>query len=104
MMDPRAGFFAVPLLLWYNRTKLREFIVGSAVVIAVTNVPFFFYGNVSLSFLQTVLNADIISQSYAYDWIPTYSVIALTLLELVTVVNGRRKNGSLKTNQTIDSK
>lgn len=104
MMDPRAGFFAVPLLLWYNRTKLREFIVGSAVVIAVTNVPFFFYGNVSLSFLQTVLNADIISQSYAYDWIPTYSVIALTLLELVTVVNGRRKNGSLKTNQTVDSK
>jgi hypothetical protein len=67
-------------------------------------VPFFFYGDVGLTFLQTVLKADIISQSYAYDWIPTYSVIALSLLELVTVFYGRRKNGSLKTVQGISSK
>jgi hypothetical protein len=104
MMDPRAGLFAVPLLLWYNRGKLREFIAGSAVFLAVTNVPFFFYGDVGLTFLQTVLKADIISQSYAYDWIPTYSVIALSLLELVTVVYGRHRNGSLKTVQGISSK
>jgi len=104
MMDPRAGLFAVPLLLWYNRDRLREFIVGSALFIAVTNVPFFFYGNVGLSFLQTVLNADIISQSYAYDWIPTYSVISLTLLEFGTILYNKHKkrNTNVAKNGRVD--
>ena len=95
-MDPRAAFFAIPLILWYNRSKLREFLVGSAIFITATNLPFMFYNDVGLTFLRTVLDANIIAQSYAYDWIPSYSVIALTLLEFGTVLYNRHKNGSKK--------
>jgi hypothetical protein len=96
LMDPRAAFFAIPLLLWYNRSKLREFLAGSAIFILVTNLPFMFYNEVGLTFLRTVLDANIITQSYAYDWIPSYSVIALTILEFGTVLYNKQKNCSLK--------
>jgi hypothetical protein len=96
LMDPRAAIFSVPLLLWYNRSKLREFLAGSAIFILATNLPFFFYSDVGVTFLQTVLHAEIIAQSYAYDWIPSYSVIALSLIELITVLHNRHKNGSAK--------
>lgn len=95
-MDPRAAFFAIPLILWYNRSKLREFLAGSAIFIVATNLPFMFYNDVGLTFLRTVLDANIIAQSYAYDWIPSYSVIALTVLEFGTVLYNRHKNGSTK--------
>jgi hypothetical protein len=96
LMDPRAAFFAIPLLLWYNRSKLREFLAGSTIFIVTTNLPFMFYNDVGLTFLRTVLDANIIAQSYAYDWIPSYSVIALTVLEFGTILYNRHKNGSAK--------
>lgn len=33
------------------------------------------------------MNGEIVSQMYAYDWIPFYSVLVLTLVELATVLN-----------------
>jgi hypothetical protein len=96
LLDPRAALLAVPLLLWYNRSKLREFIAGSAIFILVSNLPFFLYSDVGFSFVKMALDANIIAQSYAYDWIPSYSVIALTVLEFGTVLYNRRKNGSVK--------
>ena len=50
VFDPRAALFAFPLLLWYNRHKLRQFIGGATLFIAVTNVPFFFYQDIGLTF------------------------------------------------------
>jgi hypothetical protein len=35
------------------------------------------------------LSGNIISQSYAYDWIPTYAVLALSVVELISVVDGK---------------
>jgi hypothetical protein len=90
LMDPRAAFAAVPLLLWHNRQSLHRFLLAVVSFIAVTSVPFLLYYDVGLTFLRTVLNADIISQSYAYDWIPTYSVLALTIVETVYLIKTRR--------------
>jgi hypothetical protein len=101
LMDPRAALFAVPLMLWYNRSKLREFIAGSAIFILATNLPFFLYGDVGFSFVRMALDANIIAQSYAYDWIPTYSVIALTVLEFGTVLYNRHKMSSSTKVQAI---
>jgi hypothetical protein len=91
LMDPRAALLAAPLMLWYNRQKLREFLAGSVVFIVATNLPFFFYYDVGLTFLRTVLDANIISQSYAYDWIPSYGIIALTILEVISIINKKRQ-------------
>lgn len=104
LMDPRAALFAIPLILWYNRTKIRRFLAVSAILILATNLPFFFYEDVGITFLRTVLDANIIAQSYAYDWIPSYSVIALTVLEFGTLLYNRHKNGSVKKAENINSK
>ena len=92
LLDPRAALVAVPLILWYNRQAIRQFIVATTVFVLVTNLPFFFYYDVGLTFLRMGLSADIVSQSYAYDWIPIYGVAALTIIEIITIINKKRKS------------
>jgi hypothetical protein len=90
VFDPRVALFALPLLLWYNRGSLWKFVGGSAAFLAASNLPFFFYKGVGLAFLTTELNASTVSQMYLYDWIPLYSIAALSILELVTVLYNRK--------------
>jgi len=86
LLDPRAALVAIPLLLWYNRQKIHKFIIATIALVLATNLPFFFYYDVGLTFLRMGMNADIISQSYAYDWIPIYGVAALTIIEIIPVI------------------
>jgi uncharacterized membrane protein len=86
--DPRGAVVALPLLLFYNRKKIFSFLIGVASFLAITNLPFFFYSNIGLNFLQSETRGSIISLMYPYDWLPIYSIIALTLLE---IVNTRKK-------------
>lgn len=95
LLDPRAALVAAPLLLWYNRQKIRRFILDSIVVGVATILPFFFYNGVGLDFLRMGLSANIIGQSYAYDWIPIYAVIALTAVEVYSVIGKKRKGAAL---------
>ncbi len=81
--DPRAVLLALPLLVWYNRQKLSKFAVGTVGFIAALNLPFFFYHNIGLTFLQKQVNGYVVSQMYTYDWIPFLSVAALTIIEAV---------------------
>ncbi len=90
VFDPRCALFAVPLLLWYNRQALMKFIGGTALLLAVTNLPFFFYRGVGFAFVDSVFHASVVSQMYLYDWIPLYAVGVLTVAELVTVLYKRR--------------
>ena len=57
IFDPRTALFALPLLFWFNRKSLLKFIGGSAVFIAATNLPFFFYYGIGFSFLMTETNS-----------------------------------------------
>jgi hypothetical protein len=91
LFDPRAALVAFPLLLWYNRKKLWQFVGGSAVLIAVTNLPFFFYAGLGNSFIREIMKVSIVSQWYPYDWIPIHSVIALTAMEIITLVAAKKK-------------
>jgi hypothetical protein len=80
LLDPRAALVTLPLLLWHNRQKIRQFITATITFVLVTNLPFFFYYDIGFTFLRTEMNANVISQSYAYDWIPIYGVVALTVV------------------------
>ncbi len=91
LLDPRAALVAIPLLLWYNLQKIRQFLLASVGFVLVTNLPFFFYHDVGLTFLRMGMSADIVSQSYAYDWIPIYGVVSLTIIEIISVINSRRQ-------------
>jgi hypothetical protein len=92
LLDPRAAIVALPLLLWYNRQEIRKFIIAVTAFILATNLPFFLYYGIGSTFLRTEMNSNIISQSYAYDWIPIYGVVALTMVEIITVVLKKRKS------------
>jgi hypothetical protein len=88
--DPRGALLALPLLLWYNRGSIRKFFGGAAVLLAVTNIPFFFYYGIGFAFLSTQVDAAVGSFMNLYDWIPPFSVAALTLAEIVTALIGRK--------------
>ena len=95
--DPRFALMVLPLLVWYNRKSLSAFIIGISIFLSVTNLPFFFYYGIGFSCLDANFSTGIVSQMYSYDWIPFYSIIILTLVELVTVLNkNTRVQGILK--------
>jgi hypothetical protein len=89
VFDPRGALVALPLLLWYNRGKIRMFLAAAVGFVALTNLPFFFYNDIGLTFLRTQLNGNIASQMYAYDWIPIYAALALTLVEVLPYLKNR---------------
>jgi len=87
--DPRAALLALPLLIWYNRQVLTRFLAGTAVFLAASNLPFFFYHGIGFNFLHAELSGDIPYQMYPYDWIPLYSIAILTIIEVATVLRTR---------------
>ena len=89
--DPRAALLALPLLIWYNRQKILQFTTATVTFLLATNLPFFFYQGIGFAFLKTEVNGNIVSQMYQYDWIPLYAVAALTIVEIITVIHGKRK-------------
>jgi hypothetical protein len=82
--DPRGALLALPLLLWYNRGSNRKFLGGSVALFAATNLPFFFYSGIGFAFLGSQVDAAVASFMNLYDWIPPFSIAALTLAEIVT--------------------
>ncbi len=96
LLDPRAAIVALPLLLWYNRQKMRQFIMATTIFVLATNLPFFLYYDIGSTFLRTMMNTYIISQSYAYDWIPIYGVVALAIVEIITAILKKRESKTIK--------
>ncbi|MGA3060866.1 MAG: glycosyltransferase family 87 protein [Candidatus Bathyarchaeia archaeon] len=91
VFDPRAALLAVPLLLWFNRQKIAQFITAAVIFLLATNLPFFFYYGIGSAFLRAEVNGGIISQMYQYDWIPLYAVATLTIVEIITVIQNSPK-------------
>ena len=87
--DPRIALLALPLLLWYSKQKLLKFVTGTVTFIAALNLPFFFYYNIGLTFLQREVDGSIVSQIYSYDLIPMIAVATLTILEVITIIDKR---------------
>ena len=89
--DPRAALLALPLLLWYNRQKILQFITATVTFVLATNLPFFFYYGIGFAFLRAEVNGNIVSQMYPYDWIPLYAIATLTIVEIITIIRRKRK-------------
>lgn len=102
--DPRVTLLALPLLVWYNRGNLRKFIVGSIALITAFNLPFFFYYNIGASFVQSKVTGHIASLMYAYDWIPMVAAITLTIVEVVSIVESKKKLNFPKIRKKATSK
>lgn len=92
--DPRSAILALPLLLWYNRQSIVKFVVGASAFLAVFNLPFFFYYGIGFAFLKSEMSGYIVTQLYQYDWIPLYSIAALSIVEIITFVRSRAINHS----------
>ncbi len=91
-MDPRASFFSLPLLMWYNRGRLKKFVAWSVIFIAATNLPFFFYYGVGFGLFQTNFRSSISLMDFiTYDYLPIFSVVSLSALEMASalLVQGR---------------
>jgi hypothetical protein len=89
--DPRPALLAIPLLLWYNKQGLLKFIAGSALLLTVTNLPFLLYAGIGASFLREIMQVSIVSQWYAYDWLPIFAVAALTVMEIISFLLTKKK-------------
>jgi hypothetical protein len=89
VFDPRGALVAFPLLLWYNRLEIRKFLAAASGFVLLTNLPFFFYYNIGLTFLRSEFNGNVATQMYAYDWIPIYAAVALTLVEVLPYIKTR---------------
>jgi multisubunit Na+/H+ antiporter MnhC subunit len=84
--DPRVVLLALPLLIWYSRQTLQKTLLATIGFIAAFNGPFFFYQNIGLTFLQEEVKGTIITQMYAYDWVPLLAVTILTLIEAIPII------------------
>jgi hypothetical protein len=91
VFDPRFALLALPLIVWYNRKTLLPFIASSAAFLSAMNLPFFFYHGIGFELLRANASGNILSQMYAYDWIPFYAVLMLTTAEILTVVSKNPK-------------
>ncbi|MBT0158569.1 hypothetical protein G4O51_01130 [Candidatus Bathyarchaeota archaeon A05DMB-2] len=85
--DPRFALLALPLIAWYNRKTLLRFVAGSAVFLSAMNLPFFFYHGIGFELLRANASGDVLSQMYAYDWIPLYAVLVLGITEVFTLLS-----------------
>lgn len=94
--DPRVALIAAPLLLWYNRKSLLKFVGSTAIFITITNLPFFLYSGIGESFLNLVVTGSVVSQMYLYEYIPLYSIGALTILEFGTVLYNEKAKRKLR--------
>lgn len=99
--DPRVTLLALPLLVWYNRGKLRKFVAGSILFITAFNLPFFFYSNIGLTFLEKRFNGGTVGAMYAYDWLPLAAVAALTVTEAITVYAAKRAFNTNKKRKSV---
>ena len=102
MFDPRFALMALPLIVWYNRRSILTFVARTAVFLCATNLPFFLYQGVGFAFLSATVSGSIVSQMYAYDWIPSYSILALTVVALFTVLGKNVKSAQAKPNALLD--
>jgi hypothetical protein len=89
--DPRFALLALPLIVWYNRKNISTFTAGTIAFLSASNLPFFFYNGVGSAFLRATVSAGIVSQMYAYDWIPLYSILILSLIEMFNILSKRLK-------------
>jgi hypothetical protein len=51
------------------------------------NLPFFFYYGIGFELLRANASGFILSQMYSYDWMPFYTVLVLSVVEVFTVIS-----------------
>lgn len=79
--DPRMAFMMIPVLLYISwKRHSTRFILYSIILLIVENLPFFFYNSIGQSFILANLNFITSYQLYAYEWIPIYSIILVSVV------------------------
>jgi hypothetical protein len=86
--DPRFGLLSLPLLLWYNRKKLRASVGSTIVTLIVSNLALL-YPRTGSAFLNMAVGPGVTTPFYYYTFIPLFTIISLT------IVNGREMASTL---------
>jgi hypothetical protein len=86
--DPRFALLSLPLLLWYNRGKLRAS-VGSTIATLIVSSLVLLYPGTGSAFLKMAVGPGVTTPLYYYTFIPLSMIVSLT------VVNGREMASAL---------
>jgi hypothetical protein len=89
--DLRFALISLPLLLVYNRQRLRVAASSAVGLLLVSNFALLFPG-VGSGFMTMLFNSGITTPPYYYSFIPLLTVVCLTILnakEIVSLVPGR---------------
>jgi hypothetical protein len=87
--DPRFAVFALPLFLFYNKSKFKAAVVPMVIALVATNAAVFYPG-VASGFFGMVFGSGTTTPLYTPAWIPTAMLIALFAL------NGRQMIETVK--------
>jgi hypothetical protein len=102
-LDPRMALLSLPIVLLFNRasSNLSRFFNGLIVVLMV-NFPLALYSNIGQQFVVEALRSGPFDL-YAYEWIPIYSIVAFTVLNLdllvprLSTILGRKEDAAVQT-------
>lgn len=83
--DPRFGVLALPLFVIINRRVILRFAIPTLVTLAATNFLFLYDGLFS-AFLQMVETSGLSTKLYSYTYIPIYTILAITILEVTYLI------------------
>jgi hypothetical protein len=86
--DPRMALIALPITLAFNKASknLPRFLDGLILTLAI-NIPLALYSNIGRQFVTEALQSGPFI-FYAYEWIPFYSIITFTIINLDAVLPG----------------
>lgn len=77
--DPRFTLLALPIVLMYNfySKNVKKFTISSILTILISNLPLMLYAGIGQQFLTRAFASEPLV-FYAYEWIPFYTILALT--------------------------
>jgi hypothetical protein len=92
--DPRFALLALPLFLFYNKSKLKAAFVPMIIALIGTNFMVFYPGTAQ-DFLNMVLGSGSTTPIYTPAWIPIVMLVSLILInfrQMIEALKFHREN------------
>ena len=88
--DPRFAVLALPLFLFYNKSKLRNALVAMVIVLVAFNIVVLYPGTAQ-GFLSMVFGSGTTTPLYTPAWIPTVMLLCLIAVNARQMINELKK-------------
>jgi len=87
--DPRFAVLALPLFLYYNRSKLKTAAIPMVLILFATNMVVF-YSGVGQGLVEMIYGSGTTTPLYTPAWIPSVMLVALTAVNAREMVKALR--------------